>query len=219
LRTAAQLVQYLIELGVDLSAQNNTGETAMLVAVLHEQTDAIVDMLCREGTDPGLAAANGISPIDKVTKKRFGTIRKGRKDLIDYGPTLRRRFGPIFVEQQFFGLNAARQELRMQQIVTAHRVHQEPAQRLLLGGIQFFNNLSDDDKYNHMNSLCTIVYATRRCNDPANLYVRALCSAEQRPATLDTILGAAASGIVSQSKSPTSSFSSLSPSSLTTIRT
>ena len=50
---------------------------------------------------------------------------------------------PSFVEQQFFGLNASRQELRMQQIVTAHRAHQEPAQRLLLDGIQFFNTLSD----------------------------------------------------------------------------
>ena len=172
---SVELVRHLIQLGVDLGVQNDDGATALLKAVLNDSSDEIVDMLCREWTDPDLADKSGVSPASSVTKKRQGTLRKARKDFLEHGPSIRRRFGPIYVLQQLFGLNAPRQTARIQQILQAHHPFIARAQELMYGGRAFFESLPNDDtRYIYLDSLMTIVHATRRCHDNSHEYIRFL---------------------------------------------
>ena len=95
-RCNLELVQYLVNAGVDPNARNNTGATPLSGALERNLPEVIADYLAREGADPQVTDNCGYGLEEKfgIGKRRYNKLLSNFKVFQKYGPQLPRAYWP-----------------------------------------------------------------------------------------------------------------------------
>jgi hypothetical protein len=74
-----QALQAALDHLTDINSRDEAGRTALLLATLHKQSEAVT-MLLAHGADPNIADATGLTPLRAATKSGESAIIDALKD-------------------------------------------------------------------------------------------------------------------------------------------